>query len=125
MRLLARSLWVLPLVAFLVGCDSQPTLDTPDVDGSYLGFGGGYTFEIDLAQADGALTGTGLLLTPEGSFSLTVEGAYTFPVIGFSLDATPFAVFTFDGRVSNGGDLLTGTVESANGFDAEVSFQRQ
>jgi hypothetical protein len=122
---LRAALAAAPLALLLAACDTQPTLDTPDVNGRYVGFGGGYTWEVDLAQSGTALTGTGTLTTPGGSFGLAVTGAHTFPSIGLSLDASPLDVFTFNGRVSSGGAVLTGTMESAAGFDSEMSFQRQ
>lgn len=129
-----RSLWrtarvlvaVLPLLAALAGCDSQQALDAPDLTGQYVGFGGGYTWGLALTESDGALSGTGTLkIDDDVTFPVTVTGAYTYPVVGFSLNAAGFDVFTFDGRVGNEGDLLTGTVESDGGFESELSFQRQ
>ena len=89
MRLLYRPLWSLPLALLLVaGCDSQPTLDTPDLNGRYVGFGGGYGWAVDLAETDGALTGTGTLTTDGATYPLAVEGAYTFPVASVATSAT-------------------------------------
>jgi hypothetical protein len=122
-----RFLWpcVLLLAAALAGCDSQPAADPPVLTGHYVGFGGGYTWDLDLSDSGGALTGTGTVTTDDGSFPLTVGGATTFPVVGLSLDAADLGLFTFDGRVTNEGDVLTGTVAAGDGFSAEMSFQRQ
>ena len=120
----ARGL-ALALLTSLLACSSEATLDDPDLNGAYVGFGGGYTWAIDLAQSGSALSGSGTLTTDEATYPLALDGAYTYPVVGFSLDAEGLDVFTFDGRVSNEGDLLTGTIESADLFEAEVAFQRQ
>jgi hypothetical protein len=113
------------LAVALPGCDSQPTVEAPSLVGPYVGFGGGYTWDLDLTQNGGVLAGTGTLTTADGTFPLAITGAYTYPVVGLALDAGDLDVFTFDGRVGNEGDLLTGTVESASGFEAALSFQRQ
>ena len=127
MNVSARLTWplvLLPLAA-LGGCDSQPTAVDPNLSGHYAGFGGGYAWALDLSDAAGVLTGTGTVSTTSGTFDLTVEGATTYPVVGFALDADSLGLFTFDGRVSGGGDILTGTVSSGDGFSAEISFQRE
>jgi hypothetical protein len=112
-------------LALVAGCDTEMPATDPELSGRYVGFGGGYTWTLDLVDADGTLSGTGTVETTEGSFAVTAEGATTFPVVGFELDAEGLGQFTFDGRVSGGGDILTGTVSSGDGFSGEIAFQRE
>ncbi|HLT47400.1 MAG TPA: hypothetical protein VK002_09245 [Rubricoccaceae bacterium] len=119
-----------PLLALLAavaltGCDTEEPATDPNLSGHYVGFGGGYAWALDLSDGGGTLTGTGTVETSEASFPVTVEGATTFPVVGLELEVEGLGQFTFDGRVSNGGDVLTGTVSSGDGFNAETAFQRE
>jgi hypothetical protein len=125
MNLPPRLLWLPLLLVTLSGCDSEQTVADPNLSGRYEGFGGGYTWTVDLSDADGELTGTGTVETGSETFPVAVEGATTFPVVGFALDAEGLDLFTFDGRVSGGGDILTGTLASGDGFSAEIAFQRE
>jgi hypothetical protein len=111
----------------LMGCGGDGGGMTPpetiDVEGSWSGTfpagGGGQdvSLALDLTETDGAVTGTGTLVSTAGTFPLTANGTYDSPRLSLGLATTGFDPVNLVALVAD--QNMTGTI-GGGGFSNET-----
>jgi len=105
------------------GGDGITPPETPDAEGTWSGTfpanGGAQdvSLTMDLAETDGAVTGTGTLVTTEGSFPLTISGTYDNPRLALAITTPGFDLVSLVAIV--GEQSMAGTV-GGGGFSNET-----
>ena len=120
-----RRLIVVTFALVLAACgggDGITLPETIDAEGSWSGTfppnGGGpdVSLTMNLTETDGAVTGTGTLVTSAGSFPLTIAGTYDSPGLALKL-TTSRSVVSLVAIV--GAQSMTGTI-GGGGFSNEA-----
>jgi hypothetical protein len=127
-----RRLIVVTFALVLAACGGGDGITLPatiDAEGTWSGTfppndgGQDVSLTMALTETDGAVTGTGTLVTSAGSFPLTITGTYDSPRLALAITTPGFDPVSLVAIV--GAQSMTGTI-GGGGFSNEiVTLDRQ
>ena len=109
---------------------SQPTspavVEKPDPAGSWTSSSAGATLTMVLANANGAVSGSGVYSVGVTSVALTITGAYSASAttVSLSMQATGFQTLNFSGQLINTNQMV-GTLNGSGFTNTAWVFNKQ